>query len=58
MNSAAGNTASTGTCPVWPAGLRAETGDRDIYRGYQMADALHGNFYEERDVARGHRRLP
>lgn len=27
--------------------LRAETGDRDIYRWYQVADALHGNFYED-----------
>ena len=27
--------------------LRAETGDRDIYRCYQVADALHGNFYED-----------
>ena len=21
--------------------------DRDIYRGYQVADSLHGNFYED-----------
>ena len=27
--------------------LRAETGDRDIYRWYQVADALHGNSYED-----------
>ena len=27
--------------------LRAETGDRDIYRWYQVADAHHGNFYED-----------
>ena len=27
--------------------LRAETGDRDIYCWYQVADALHGNFYED-----------
>ena len=27
--------------------LRAETGDRDIYRWYQVTDALHGNFYED-----------
>ena len=27
--------------------LRAQTGDRDIYRWYQVADALHGNFYED-----------
>ena len=27
--------------------LRAETGDRDIYRWFQVADALHGNFYED-----------
>lgn len=27
--------------------LRAETGDRDIYRWYQVADALHGNVYED-----------
>ena len=24
-----------------------ETGDRDIYRWYQVADALNGNFYED-----------
>ena len=27
--------------------LRVETGDRDIYRWYQVADARHGNFYED-----------
>ena len=27
--------------------LRAETGDHDIYRWYQVADTLHGNFYED-----------
>ena len=27
--------------------LRAETSDCDIYRWYQVADALHGNFYED-----------
>ena len=26
--------------------LRAETGDGDIFRLYQVAEALHGNFYE------------
>lgn len=27
--------------------LRAETGDRDVFRLYQVADSLHGNFYED-----------
>ena len=27
--------------------LRAEQGDRDVFRWYQVADALHGNFYED-----------
>ena len=27
--------------------LRDETGDRYIYRWYQVADSLHGNFYED-----------
>ena len=35
--------------------LRAETGDRDVFRLYMVADSLHGNFYEDemepRDVA-------
>ena len=26
--------------------LRYETGDRDIYRWFQVAEALHGNFYK------------
>ena len=27
--------------------LRAETGDRDVFRLYMVADSLHGNFYED-----------
>ena len=27
--------------------LRAERGDRDIYRWFQVAEALHGNFYDD-----------
>ena len=27
--------------------LRAETGDRDVFRWFQVAEALHGNFYED-----------
>ena len=27
--------------------LRAELGDGDIFRFYQVADSLHGNFYED-----------
>ena len=27
--------------------LRAETGDRDLFRLYMVADSLHGNFYED-----------
>ena len=27
--------------------LRAERGDRDTYRWFQVAEALHGNFYED-----------
>ena len=27
--------------------LRAETGDRDIYRQFSVANDLHGNFYED-----------
>ena len=27
--------------------LRSETGDRDVFRLYQVADSLHGNFYED-----------
>ena len=38
--------------------LRAETGDRDIYRWYQVADALHGNFYEDETVPEDIGRLP
>ena len=26
--------------------LRSVTGDRDVYRWFQVAEALHGNFYE------------
>ena len=26
--------------------LRSETGDRDVFRWFQVAEALHGNFYE------------
>ena len=26
--------------------LRAETGDRDVYRFFSVANDLHGNFYE------------
>ena len=40
-------TASTGHLSRVVSRLRAETGDRDIYRWYQVADALHGNFYED-----------
>ena len=39
--------ARTAIWPGWPDGYGAETGDRDIYRWYQVADALHGNFYED-----------
>ena len=31
--------------------LRAELGDREIYRGYQVANDLHGNFYEDEMTA-------
>ena len=27
--------------------LRAELGDRDLFRWYQVAESLHGNFYED-----------
>ena len=27
--------------------LRAELGDRDVFRLYMVADSLHGNFYED-----------
>ena len=27
--------------------LQAETGDRDVFRWFQVAEALHGNFYED-----------
>ena len=27
--------------------LRSETGNRDVVRWYHVADALHGNFYED-----------
>ena len=27
--------------------LRSETGDREVFRLYQVADSLHGNFYED-----------
>ncbi len=27
--------------------LRAETGDRDVYRFFSVANDLHGNFYED-----------
>ena len=37
--------------------LRSETGNRDVVRWYHVADALHGNFYEDelppRDIAEG-----
>ena len=37
--------------------LRSETGNRDVFRFYQVADSLHGNFYEDllpaRDIAEG-----
>ena len=28
--------------------VRAETGDRDVYRWFQVAESLHGNFDEDR----------
>ena len=35
--------------------LRSETGNRDVFRYFQVADSLHGNFYEDlmpgRDIA-------
>lgn len=27
--------------------LRSETGNRDVFRYYQVADSLHGHFYED-----------
>ena len=37
--------------------LRSETGDRDVYRFYSVANDLHGNFYEDEmsaeDIAEG-----
>ncbi len=27
--------------------VRSETGDRDVYRWFQVAESLHGNFYED-----------
>ena len=27
--------------------VRAETGDRDVFRWFQVAESLHGNFYED-----------
>ena len=27
--------------------VRAETGDRDVFRWFQAAESLHGNFYED-----------
>ena len=37
--------------------LRAETGDRDIYRQFSVANDLHGNFYEDEMASGGHSRL-
>ena len=31
--------------------LRSVTGDRDVYRWFQVAEALHGNFYEDQMVS-------
>ena len=47
----AGTTASIATYPAWPAGLRSQYGDGDIFRFYQVADSLHGNFYEDEFTA-------
>lgn len=37
--------------------LRSELGNRDVFRYYQVADSLHGNFYEDelppRDIGEG-----
>ena len=31
--------------------IRSVTGDRDVYRWFQVAEALHGNFYEDQMVS-------
>ena len=31
--------------------LRSEMGDRDVFRWFQVAEALHGNFYEDQMVS-------
>ena len=48
---AAGNTVGIVTCTRSRRHLRAETGDGDIYRYFQIAGSLHENFYENQMAA-------
>ena len=47
----AGTTASIATYPAWPAGCGPNMATATSSGSYQVADSLHGNFYEDEFTA-------